>query len=264
MIAPALAPTQTTTFQPGVCVASRHHPPGKLQPFAAREKEPVRSPFALLRKPFLQITSRTQVDRALSGDSRALRELIALLTPVVQGRVARVLLRSGSVRGKGISVQQEVEDLTQDVFERLFAQGGQALRAWEPERGAALSSFVGLIAERTTISTLRSRPKNRLTESPTDSAVLEFHTGSTPGPEQKLAAQQLTRTLVGRLEESLSPLGFQVFRALFCEEKSTEAVGEELGLSPDAVYAWRHRIKKAVLELSTELGEAPKLGGSSP
>ena len=57
---------------------------------------------------------------ALSGDRKALRELVDALTPVIQARVVRALLRRRG-QAAGRDIRQEVEDMTQDVFSALFA-----------------------------------------------------------------------------------------------------------------------------------------------
>jgi DNA-directed RNA polymerase specialized sigma24 family protein len=209
-------------------------------------------PAELTKGPLANLTPEL-IAVALRGDGRVLRELIKALTPVVQARVARVLLRTAGVRTRGVSIQQEVEDLTQDVFERLFESGGQLLRTWEPGRGMSLGGFVGLIAERNTISTLRSRPKNPLTEAPTESFALESLAERVVAHDKEIATRQVTERLVARLKNALTPLGFSVFRALFCDDKSTETVSQEFGITPEAVYAWRHRIKKMALDLALDL-----------
>ena len=100
------------------------------------------------------------VAHALSGDPAALTRLVALLTPVIQARVARTLLARRFRLAAGRDVRQEVEDLSQEVFLALFARGGRVLRAWEPERGLSLENFVGLVAERQVLSFLRSSRRN--------------------------------------------------------------------------------------------------------
>ena len=43
--------------------------------------------------------------------------------------------------------------MTQAVFLSLFEDDGKALRAWDPDRGSPLESFVSLLAHRQVIST---------------------------------------------------------------------------------------------------------------
>src|ERR1700710_2002550 len=106
------------------------------------------------------------VRQALTGDQTALTRLVALLTPVIQGRVARTLLARRYRLAGGRDVRQEVEDLSQDVFLALFSRDGYVLRTWQAERGLSLENFVGLIAERQVLSFLRSGRRNPWKEEP--------------------------------------------------------------------------------------------------
>ena len=194
------------------------------------------------------------LDDALRGKREATRTLVDRLTPVVQCRVARALLRRGGVKGR--DVRQEVEDLTQEVFEALFAQDGKALRGWDPEKGLGIESFAGLVAERLVLSILRSRRRSPFTEDPSETEKLEEGAPPTPGPERSVASRQLGRVLLEGLRRDLSPLGYQVFEMLFCEEREPAQVGEALGMSLDAVYAWRSRIRKAARAVMAEMEAA--------
>src|SRR5262245_29160958 len=84
--------------------------------------------------------------RALGGDETALSALVARLTPVIQARVARCLLRRAGAAGSRL--RQDVKDLVQEVFVALFEGRGRILLGWDPRRGLSLDNFVGLVAER--------------------------------------------------------------------------------------------------------------------
>src|SRR5262245_51304251 len=107
-----------------------------------------------------------QVNAALGGDKGAIRALVAALSPVIQARVARALLRRRAA-SKARDIRQEVEDLTQEVFVALFADGGRTLREWSPSRGLSLLNFAGLVAEREVASIMRSGRRSPWTEDPT-------------------------------------------------------------------------------------------------
>jgi len=198
-------------------------------------------------------TSQDALLRALNGERAEVRALVQALTPVIQARVARVLLRSGGVR-RGGHLRQEVEDLTQGIFESLFADQGRTLRAWDELRGMSLIQYVGLVAEREAISILRSRKRSPYTESPTETEALEARTPNVAAHDGQILTRQLTQSLCTRLLETLTPLGRRVFELLFCEEQSTEVVCRELGLSHEALYAWRSRIRKTARALALEIG----------
>lgn len=181
------------------------------------------------------------VAQAAAGEEPWPSRLIDTLTPVIQSRVARVLLR-GQQRHPG-RIRPLVEDLTQEVFMVLFARGGRVLRDWQPDRGLSLANFVGLVAERQTVSYLRSGRRSGWREDPTLTDTFDAATAD-PSPERWAASRQQMERLLERLTEELSPLGRQLFRLLYLEERGVEEVEGLTGMSSDAVYAWRSRLRR--------------------
>jgi RNA polymerase sigma-70 factor (ECF subfamily) len=191
--------------------------------------------------------------QALTGDSTALTRLVSLLTPVIQARVARTLLTRRFRLAGGRDVRQEVEDLSQEVFLALFSRGGRVLRAWEPERGLSLENFVGLVAERQVLSFLRSSRRNPWPEE-TSLAEDELDTETEDsGPEETAASREHLALLLDRLREEVSPLGWRLFQLLFVQELSQPEVEAASGLSADAVYAWRSRLRRVARKLLAEM-----------
>ncbi len=194
------------------------------------------------------------LQRALSGDEPARNRLALALLPVIQARVARSLLRWRSPGSRGRSVRQEVEDLSQDVLLLLFANGGKVLRTWQPERGLALDHFVGLVAERRTVSSLRSGRRSPWKEDPTLADELDREAPDR-GPEEVVASREMLRLVLRRLAEELTPLGRQLFDLLFLQELSLPEIVARTALSADAVYAWRSRLRKLARRLLAEGSE---------
>src|SRR5438477_1751570 len=95
--------------------------------------------------------ARDLIRDALERQPAAVRTLVDRLSPVIERKVAATLWR----RTPGRDVRQEVRDMTQAVFVSLFEDDAKALRAWDPDRGASLESFVSLLAHRQVISILR-------------------------------------------------------------------------------------------------------------
>jgi len=184
----------------------------------------------------------------LAGESPAVSQLVDRLTPVVQSRVARRLLAQGC--GRERNVRQEVEDLVQEVFLRLFAEQGRVLREWRPERGLSLENFVGLVAERQAVSILRTGKRNPWKEDPTLDGDLD-RASPEVGPEQVVASRQRLRKVVDRLREDLSPLGWQLFDLIYLRELTVDEVETRTGLSRVAIYAWRSRLRRLARTLCT-------------
>lgn len=194
------------------------------------------------------------VAEALGGDEIALGRLVARLTPVVQARVARTLLARRWGPAGGRSLRQDVEDLSQDLFLSLFAGDARVLRRWEPDRGLSLGGYVGLVAERLVVSFLRSGKRNPWKEEPATDAELDVDTAAAD-PEELAASREQLRLLLRRLRESVSPLGQKVFELLFVQDLSLEQAMAASGLSADAVYAWRSRLRRLARELLIDLSE---------
>jgi RNA polymerase sigma factor (sigma-70 family) len=188
---------------------------------------------------------------ALAGDEAALSRLVQVLTPVIQSRVARGLLlrRTGAAAGRDI--RQEVEDLVQEIFLLLFADDGKVLRSWQPERGLSLLNFVGLVAERQTASILRSGKRSPWKEDPTLAEDLE-RAAPESGPEEIVASREQLGLLLHRLTEELTPLGRHLFDLLFLRELPFDEVTRQTGMTPDAVYAWRSRLRRLARRLLDE------------
>jgi RNA polymerase sigma factor (sigma-70 family) len=194
------------------------------------------------------------VGEALARRPQAAHQLVELLHPVVEARVARVLWRTRQSSSR--NVRQEVEDMTQDVFAFLFEEGGKALRAWAPDRGLSLQNFVGLLAERHAVSALRSgrrTPFRDLTALDNrDDIQAEMN-----DPEPATLSRDLLAVLLDRLRLALTPLGMHLFQLLYVEERTPEEVAEAAKMSLDAVYAWRSRLRKIVATLAAELSRTP-------
>lgn len=188
---------------------------------------------------------------ALGGDEQALERLVDRLTPVVQARVARVVLaRLAGAASPGVCSQ--VEDLTQEVFMLLFAEGGRVLRSWRPERGLSLENFAGLVACRRAISLLRTGRREAWKEDPTLDEEQE-QPSPEADPEAQAASRQELRLLLERLREELSPLGWQLFDLLLIRGRGVEEVERATGMSRDALYAWRSRLRRLAKRLRQQM-----------
>jgi DNA-directed RNA polymerase specialized sigma24 family protein len=188
---------------------------------------------------------------ALQGDPSAVQAMVAALTPIIQARAARALVRKGGPWQRDL--RQELGDLTQDVLLLLFREDARILRAWEPSRGLSLLNYVGLVAEREVGHIAQSGKRNPWALDPTEASELEDTACSTAGPESDVGSRQLFDRLHARLAEELNPRAMELYRLLVVEDAPIAKVSERLGLSADAVYAWRSRLLKRARQLLVEL-----------
>jgi RNA polymerase sigma-70 factor (ECF subfamily) len=196
--------------------------------------------------------TRELIEQALGADPRARRALVDALVPIVQRRVAIELFRrKGLARGRNL--RQEVDDMTQQVFVSLLEGDARALRAWTPGRGLALPEFVELLASREVASILRSGRRNPWKEDTVADDVMSEYVGVEEGPELLASARSFGAALVERLQAQLSPKGVELFELLFVHERDVADVAGALGMSMDAVYAWRSRIARLARQIAREL-----------
>lgn len=193
------------------------------------------------------------VRRALAREPAACRALVDRLTPSIQRQVNAALVR----RRRG--TRQDVRDLVQDVFRILLDDEGKVLRAWDPEKGASLEGYVGLVAQRKVASILASGRKSGHAEDAQDPIDFDDATAGGPTPEAGAMSRDLLARVLDELKAGLSAQGFEMFRVLVVEEREVAWVQEQYGLSRDAVYAWRSRVSKAAKKAAQKI-----LSDSSP
>jgi RNA polymerase sigma-70 factor (ECF subfamily) len=188
------------------------------------------------------------VRRALDGDRAAMAEFSRLVGPIIHVRVARHLcLHAGGRAGR-----TDCEDLIQEVFLRLLAHRGRALRAWDPERGLDLVGFVGLIAQREVVNVLKSgrrRPWSNADELPPEDLIRDGR----PTSEDETVRKDLVRHLLARLHDWLTPRGRELFQQVYLDEEPLEAVAERFGMKRSALYAWRNRVQNKAKAIFEEL-----------
>lgn len=173
------------------------------------------------------------------------------MTPIIQARIARILLRRRSTSAR--DVRQEVEDLTQHILLLLFAQNAELLRRWDPARGASFDNYVGLIAEREAISILRSRKRSPWGEEPTESNEFDALPSTHAPTEQAAISADLLRKAVALAERRLSGRGLEMLHWLVIEGRTVEETVEVSGLTSDAVYTWKSRLVKQLRSILEEL-----------
>jgi RNA polymerase sigma-70 factor (ECF subfamily) len=200
------------------------------------------------------------VRRALAGDTEALRPLVDALTPVIQTRVARALLRARGACKQRRDVRQELADFTQEVFLALFDDDARALRSWDITRGLSLHNFVGLVTEHQVASLLRSGRRNPWTEEPFADSDLDDAAGDGDDADARIYSRDLLAKLLDALRIELSPRGLLLFEWLVVDGRAPSDVSERMGLTLDAVYAWRSRFGKLARRLAEELEAGVRSG----
>lgn len=193
------------------------------------------------------------IEQALAGDAACVRSLVDRLSPVIARRVAATLWRVKSNR----NVRQDAADMIQDVFLALFQNDGKALRAWDPERGMSLDSFVGLLAQHQVISLLRTRRTTPWREDLTDMEEVRDIDTSTATPEALFSSREHLTTLLEQVRETLSPRGLELFQRMFIEEEPIDHLVAATGMTREALYQWRSRLQRTIRALAGKIDVSP-------
>ncbi len=182
------------------------------------------------------------IQQASLGDQKAVSSLIHFLTPVIQASVAHLLTRFQSAH-KNKNIATEVADYCQEILLLLFKNNAKTLLGWEPEKGMSLTSFVSLIAKRRVISDLRHAKLHLSLDDKSVKHSLKNHI--TQGDiASQLSDRQLVYQVVTHLKNDISELGFDIFTQLFLFENTPEEISQNIGISVNAIYVWKNRIKK--------------------
>jgi len=195
--------------------------------------------------------SPARVAAAAAGHGPEASALVAELAPAIRGRIARRLATSG-VRARCGDARFHVDDLAQEVWLRLFANGGECLRRWDPERGLTLRGYAALIADRHVLSLLRRKAPQR--ERAATGPALECPVRPA---QQRVEDAELLARIVEGLERRVSRRAMEVFRRLLLEERPVPEVARRLGTSPNALYVASSRLRAQLHEIAAELELAP-------
>lgn len=202
-----------------------------------------------------ELPAKAALDLALAGESSALAKLVSELMPVIHARVGRSLLRRRSQRGAA-DLRTTLEDIVQEVFVELFRDDGRVLRAWSPERGLTLKSFVGLVAEQRVAALFRSRRRNPWAdELSIDEEGCELAEPGEVGPEARMLSRQALERLLDEVRARLTPMGLELFFALIVREESTASVCARTNMSVHAVHAWSSRLRRLVQQIAKDVDE---------
>lgn len=194
------------------------------------------------------------IDGVLAGDDAAIAQFVSTMTPVIQARVSRCLMK-----GTPRDIRRDVEDYSQDVYAHLFADNAKILRRFDSSQGLSLRNYVGMVAERRVISQLRSSKNNPWRENVSleNEPIPLCGRGS---PEREASGQSTLDALLNHLRTTLSPLAWRLFQLLYVHDLSVTEVCAETDLTSDAVYAWRSRLRKAARNAQDQLNP----GAASP
>lgn len=182
------------------------------------------------------------IARAIGGDDRALRQLAERLLPVLRARARWFLAR---VRGGRVGAD-DGDDLVQETWLVLMADGARALRQYDPVRGASLEGYVGMIANREITNRarwFRSRKRGGDAVQTSLDDVGELHSHAAD-PEAEAVVRSTLEALSAHLERELPARGQLVLRCIYTDGRSPDEAAQMIGVNTQVIYNWQHKIRR--------------------
>jgi RNA polymerase sigma-70 factor (ECF subfamily) len=181
---------------------------------------------------------------ALAGDSKAMRALVDLLSPVIQIEVAFAIRRRAVPARR--DARQDIADFVQEVFLELLAHEGRTLLSWDDTRGRSLPSFVRLVARRRVARIFRGHRGNPWNDDPTENADFDYLAPPNRSQERRIEQRQRLAEILEILRSRLSDRGLILFELLYVEQCAVKEVCERMSMSRAAVDTWNSRLRKLV------------------
>lgn len=184
-------------------------------------------------KPAGDHCERALVERLLRDEPRAWREFDAKYSRLVLGCIHRVLSRFSRIAGR-----HDVDEIYARFCLQLLAQDKKKLRAFDPERGNKLSSWLGMLATHATYDYLRSLRREGSVEPLADGERLS---SDRPSPFDMSLLHERAR-IAARVMAQLSERDREFVQLYFGEGLEPEEVATEMGISVKTVYSKKHKI----------------------
>ncbi|MCK4486074.1 MAG: sigma-70 family RNA polymerase sigma factor [Desulfobacterales bacterium] len=199
---------------------------------------------------------RQLLSKCFSGDRKASETLIRRFSDLVYRSVQYTLI------AKHVSFnRQDLEDLHNTVFLRLFEQGCKRLRQYKGKNGCSLASWIRMIAVRTVLDHLRKKgvdamawqkkrvPLEELPELKADE--IEFGANMEKPEQERLLQDGMQR---------LPPRDRLFMKLHYSQELSVAEVAEAMQVSVGTAYTLKHR---AIQRLKSHVASATNYGHNS-
>lgn len=193
--------------------------------------------------------SPERIADALDGDRVAFSDMFRCYAPTVRASVAAALRFRPSL-------QVHFEDIVSEVWTRFLADGCKRLRSYDPGRGP-----FGYYLRMRTYALARMLAAQYLRRSKTvDLADPFLALFGDEGFEGQLLGRDALDKLYAAVRERLGEADVAIFEQVYVKGRRILDVGEELGMSKDAVYRRSHRLRDKLLAIAEDLGAGSGLG----
>ena len=181
----------------------------------------------------IDFTERELVARMLERDDLAWREFHRRYDRLVYRCIHKV-----TARFRGVLGSEDMREVYSQFLVNLTTRDMHRLRAFAPERGNKLGSWIGMLATNTAWDHLRSIARQPVCTELRDELPLP----STADPHDALVARE-EWSLVNELLRELSEKDRDFVRLFYVDGLSPEEVAEEMQIFVKTVYSKKHKIR---------------------
>jgi RNA polymerase sigma-70 factor, ECF subfamily len=171
--------------------------------------------------------------RVLFHDARAWTELVRRYRPVIFRCITKVL-----GRGSSFLTGADIEEVYAEVLMSLVRDDMRKLRLYDPERGAKLGSWIGLLAKNAAHDYIRAHVNKPVADSMDRVEELDDHAAS---PLDDMLRSERRERLEGMLAE-YSAKDREFFALYFGRGLTVEEIAVEMGISVKTVYTKKHKL----------------------
>jgi RNA polymerase sigma-70 factor (ECF subfamily) len=171
----------------------------------------------------------------LEDDPVAWSELLDRFRGLLYRCITKAVGRTGSCL-----CEDDLDEIFCELCLNLWRDDKKKLRAYDPERGVKLSTWLGLLAINTAYDHLRRRARYPLLAAGEDRSPDPADAG--PGPLERLIAGE-ERALLQRLLGRLSDRDRRFVQLYYGSGLEAEHIAEQMHISVKTVYTKKHKIE---------------------
>jgi len=189
--------------------------------------------FPTFKPAYETADEQTLLDGLAVNDARAWREFQRRYDRLLARCITKVTRSFSSVSA------DDVREIHGQLYLSLCANDRAKLRAFDPTRGAALSSYLGMLATHCAYDFLRSLRREPQREA---LAVAEELTSDQPDPYEAAVARERA-LLAAQVLESFSERDRDFAALYFGEGMDADEIARSMKISVKTVYSKKHKIQ---------------------
>jgi len=184
------------------------------------------------------------LDRVLSGANTAWSELLRRYRGLVYRCITKATGRVGAQL-----CEDDLDEIFAEFCMNLLRHDMKKLRAYDPQRGVKLSTWLGLLAMNTAYDNLRKRARYPL-------LAQGEQTSPEPAAEQPSPLDDLLgkerRLTLGHLVRHLSARDRDFVHLYYGQGLEPEGVADAMKISIKTVYTKKHKIRARLVQIAQE------------